>query len=477
MDLDTRSQARRILGAFRRSIPAALARVLACGLAAVAVALLPGFFDGAYRELSLAAQIELGILVFAALLWMSEAMPAFAVALLVIGLQIALLGRPGGPLVAPGDVDGWRMFVAPWASPMMWLFLGGFVMAHSCTRTGLDRWMAAIALGRLTGGTAGMLAGVMAMTFLLSMFMSNTATAAMMLAVVGGLTRGLAASDSRPRALFLGVAVAASLGGMGTLIGSPPNAIAAGELAGGHAVDFLGWILVALPPALLLCALAYLFLWWRYLRGNPKEGFSLSAQLPAEPNNWRRRLVMSVFFVTVLLWMSESLHGIPTPVISFLPIVVFAITGVVGSDDLRQLPWEVLLLLAGGLSLGVGVEATGLAEWLVGLIPDGVSLAGLSVLLVLLAVTLSNMMSNTAAASLLIPIGAGLAGAGSPAMLVIPIALGCSAAMALPISTPPNALAFASGRVASRDFLGIGTFIGLAGTVLLVLWSRWILAA
>lgn len=477
MDLDTRSQARRMLGVVSRSMPASLARVLACGLAAVALALLAAAAPVGGSGLSLAAQIELGILVFAALLWMSEAMPAFAVALLVIGLQIALLGRPGGPLVKAGDLDAWRMFVNPWASPMMWLFLGGFVMAHSCTRTGLDRWMAAIALGRLRGGTAGMLAGVMTMTFCLSMFMSNTATAAMMLAVVGGLTRGMANHDSRAKALFLGVPVAASLGGMGSLIGSPPNAIAAGELAGGNGVDFLGWMLVALPPALLLCSLAYLFLYWRFLRGQPDAGFSLSPELPAGTNKQRRHLVMAVFFITVLLWMSESLHGIPTPVVSFFPIVVFAVTGVISSADLRELPWDVLLLLAGGLSLGVGVEATGLAQWVVGQIPDGVSLGGLSVLLVLLAVVLSNMMSNTAAASLLIPLGAGLAGAGSAPMLVIPIALACSAAMALPISTPPNALAFASGRLASRDFLGIGILIGLAGTVVLVLWSRWILAA
>jgi len=477
MDLDTRSQAQRILGAFRRSVPGALARVLGCGVAAVAAAVLAGLVGGeAASKLTVAGQLELGILVFAALLWTSEAMPAFAVALLVMGLQIALLGRPGGPLVAAGDGDGWRMFVAPWASPMMWLFLGGFVMAHACSRSGLDRWMAALALGRLRGGSAGMLAGVMGMTFTLSMFMSNTATAAMMLAVVGGLTRGLGVGDGRAKGLFLGVAVAASLGGMGTLIGSPPNAIAAGELADGRGVDFLGWMVVALPPAVLLCALAYGFLWWRYLRGRADGPYSVSAELPAQANTWRRRVVMGVFFVTVLMWMTESLHGIPTPVVSFLPIVVFAVTGVMGSSDLRELPWEVLLLLAGGLSLGVGVEATGLAAWMVGQIPAGFGPGGLSVLLVLLAVCLSNMMSNTAAASLLIPIGAGLAGSASAELLVIPIALGCSAALLLPISTPPNALAFASGRLESRDFLGVGAMVGVVGTVVLVLWSRWMLA-
>jgi sodium-dependent dicarboxylate transporter 2/3/5 len=385
------------------------------------------------------------------------------------------LGRPGGPLLGAADVDGWRMFVAPWASPMMWLFLAGFVMAHGCMKTGLDRWMAALLLGRLSGGIGGVLGGVLGLTFLLSMFMSNTATAAMMLAVVAGVTRGWPAGDMRAKALYIGVPVAANLGGMGTLIGTPPNAIAAGVLAGDSEVGFFGWMLLGLPPALFLLGVAFLFLWWRFLRGRGGGRVVLEGGVGVVASGWQRFLVMGVFSVTVVLWMTEALHGIPTPVVSFLPIVALAVTGVVGSADVRELPWDVLLLLAGGLSLGVGVEASGLAGWVVGQVPAGMGIIALLLVMVGIAVTLSNLMSNTAAASLLVPLGAGLAGSHPAGLVVIPIALACSAAMALPISTPPNALAYASGRLASRDFLGIGLLLGIVGPVVFVCWSWWMM--
>jgi sodium-dependent dicarboxylate transporter 2/3/5 len=333
-------------------------------------------------------------------------------------------------------------------------------------------------LRRLAGGTPRLLAGVMGITFVLSMFMSNTATAAMMVAIVAGLTRGMAIGDARAKALLIGVPVAANLGGMGTLIGSPPNAIAASAIGGERGSDFLGWMLVGLPPALLLAGVAFTFLYWRYLRGLPETGLELSADAGLTTARVQQLTVMAVFTVTVLLWMTEALHGIPTPVVSFLPIVVLAVTGVVGSLDIRQLPWDVLILLAGGLSLGVGVEATGLAQWMAGQVPAGLGPIALSAVLVVLAVTLSNLMSNTAAASLLVPIGAGLsAGAATAGPLVIPIALACSAAMALPISTPPNAVAYASGRLASRDFLGIGLLMAIVGAVMFVLWSQWVLGS
>src|SRR5690606_18258415 len=152
--------------------------------------------------------------------------PAFAVSLLVIALEIALLGRPGG-VWAEGPND-WEIFIQPWASPLLWLFFAGFVLAAGAVKTGLDRTMALAVLSRIPPRPRWILLGVMTITFVFSMFLSSRATAAMMVAVVAPLVATLDKDDPFARGLLLGVAFAASLGGMGTLIGTPPNAIAAG---------------------------------------------------------------------------------------------------------------------------------------------------------------------------------------------------------------------------------------------------------
>ncbi len=478
MDLDTRAQAGRILGSFERGELEAILKTTGCALLAVAVVFGPGWMGWAvYSGLSDAGRAALGIMVFAASLWITEAMPAFAVALLVIGLQIAILGRPGGVWAAEGDKAAWTTFVEPWASPTMWLFLGGFVLAHACSKTRLDNWLAGMLLGRLASNPAHLVAGVMAVTFVFSMFMSNTATAAMMVAVTAPLVAGLPEGNRLGKGLLVAVAVAANLGGIGTIIGTPPNAIAVGQLGKGQEIDFVHWMMIALPPAVLLTALAYGVIWKTWVRGETGVSLAISSNVRTGGRERRHRLlVMGVLVATVGLWMSESLLGIPSPVVSFLPIVVFAVTGVIQPNDMRKLPWDVLLLLAGGLSLGVGVEVTGLAQWLAAQVPGGLSVMGITVIFSLLGLVLSNLMSNTAAAAILIPLGASLVGPEDSRLVIVAIAIGCSVAMGLPISTPPNAIAFGTGRLGSRDFILPGLVLGLAMPLVLP-WLRWMLAS
>jgi sodium-dependent dicarboxylate transporter 2/3/5 len=467
------------MSGFRRTAILSIAKVAACAAVAVAVAVVPagwGWYDG----LPAAGRATLGILVLAALLWVTEAMPAFAVALLAVGLEIAILGRPGGLHAAEGDTEAWRRFVSPWASPLIWLFLGGFVLAQSCAKSGLDRRMATVLLSRVGPRPNVLLAVVMGGTFVLSMFMSNTATAAMMLAVLAPLGAGVATNDLRIRGIFLAVAVAANLGGMGTIIGSPPNAIATNQLAGDQRPDFLGWMRLGLPPALVLTSVAFLWIRLRYFRGlKPEDVPGLPPEQGSGRGSPRERLnrwiVAGVFGVTVLMWMSEALHGIPSPVISFIPIIVLSVTGVMEHEDIRQLPWDVLLLLFGGMSLGIAVQDTGVADWMAGLVPSAWNAALLIPAIALLAIVLSNLMSNTATASILVPVGIGLvAGSAGPAMAVV-IALCCSLAMCLPISTPPNAVAFASGRVRTADLLGVGLVLAVAGPLVVIPWVMWML--
>jgi sodium-dependent dicarboxylate transporter 2/3/5 len=262
---------------------------------------------------------------------------------------------------------------------------------------------------------------------------------------------------------------------MGTLIGSPPNAIAAGALGGLGELSFTRWMLLGLPPALVLFGLSFVWLAARYRSDDPSPiplpDLDLGQRLPA----WRQLIVMVVFSATVLLWMLGELHGVPTPVVSFLPICAFSATGILRAADVRDLQWDVLLLLLGGLALGQAVTETGLARWLVDSLPvstlDRLSL-GLAVAYA--TAVLSNFMSNTAAANILVPIGVALAH-GFEGLVAVPIALAASSAMCLPISTPPNAIAFAGGELETRDFVAIGLPLAVVAPALAVAWCALVL--
>ncbi len=467
---DTRFEARGLIERLEFSSTAAVVKIAVCLVVATMIFWLPQD-----PGLSDAARWTLFILSLAAGLWATEAVPAFAVALLVIGLQIAILGRPGGVFSEqPGD---WERFAATLGNPLIWLFFGGFVLAAAADKTGLNRAMACEVLRRLGGRPGAILAGSMAITFVFSMFISNTAAATMMIAVMLPLTRTLAPQDRFRKAMLLGIAFAANLGGMGTVIGSPPNAIAAGALRDVQNIDFFGWMLAAVPPAVILVALTWSYLMLRYRSTASRLDFSgfVAESVPGDLPLWRRLLVVAVFIVTVLLWLSQSLHGIPATVVSFIPICVFCVAGVLDGDDICTIRWDVLLLIAGGLSLGLAVTQTGLANWLVGLLPlDRVASLLVVLLLAYVTTALSNVMSNTAAANILVPIGI-VVGAGAEAATVVPLALGASAAMCLPISTPPNAIAYGTGQISSADLIQGGLWIGILAPLLATLWCALVL--
>ena len=473
--LDTRAEIQRLLRHFQFRSGRALAKSLACTALAWLVVYWPPLPD-----ITLSARVSLGIVTLAAALWITEAIPAFAVALLVIGLQIIVLGQPGGLLFTADDRSAWEAYVRPWASPPMWLFLGGLILARAAERASIDKSIAGAALRLTKGRPRRLLPMLMGVTFVFSMFMSNTATCAMMLTVLSPALARLPTDSPVARSLLLGVAFSASLGGMATIIGSPPNAIAAGVLDGHGGISFQHWMLLGLPPAILLAVLLWFWL------SRPLAGFSspLELDLPARNASahgledglarWQRYLTLTILVATILLWMSGSLHGVPTAVISFFPIVTLSMIGVIRAQDIRGLNWEVLLLLAGGLSLGVGIETSGLADWM-GRQLNAISLPSWLLVFTISAVAalVSNLMSNTAAANILLPVGLAAAlgdATHSPASLLVPVALSCSLAMALPISTPPNALVYASGRLQTRDFLPGGLLTLLLGPALSTAW-------
>lgn len=449
-------------------------------LALGAAALL--LYEAAPREACYMA----GIFVLAACLWVTEAVPLFATAVLVVGLQIVLLANPGGwPGLGfeHGGGHTFRDILAAALDPVIVLFFGGFVLARAAVKTGVDATMASLLYRPCAGRPATVLLATLVLTAVFSMWMSNTATAAMMVALVMPAVAGMPAGEPFRKALVLAVAFAANIGGMGTPIGSPPNAVAMGYLReAGYPLSFLGWTALAVPLMCGLLAVAWALLWLLF-RPRSASLVLQTAGRPMTPGGW---YALAVFAVTVSLWLTEPWHGLPAAVVALLPVAAFTLTGLIGRDDVNSLDWSILILIAGGISLGAGARMTGLDQTVIGWLGVDDSLrAAVPILAILVCSTLvlSTFMSNTAAANLLLPMGISLAGAVAPSngpvtiQFAIAIALTASVSMALPVSTPPNAIAYASGELRTREMLLAGGLIGLIAATLVVMASVRVLRA
>jgi solute carrier family 13 (sodium-dependent dicarboxylate transporter), member 2/3/5 len=410
----------------------------------------------------------LAIFLLAIVLWVTEAIPLVATAVLVILLEVLLISDQA--LVAlEGEVPAAADYFATLADPVIVLFLGGFLIAHGAGKFDLDRNLAGVLLRPFAGDARRAVLGLMAITAVLSMFVSNTATTATMFAVVLPILAALPAGPART-GLALSIPVAANVGGIGTPVGSPPNAIALGALqAQGEGISFVGWMALALPLVVVVLLFAWWFLTRRYIPADTPMELDLSADFDRSP-------AAVVFYVvaaaTILLWLTEPLHGISSSTVGFVPVVALLATQVMDGDDIQALQWPVLWLVAGGIALGAGIGATGLDTWLIGLVAwDRLPLTLLIALLVVVGLGLSTMISNSATANLLVPLALSLA-IGLPidaTAIGVIVAVACSLAMALPISTPPNALAYATGEVDTRAMATSGLLIGGVGAGLLVL--------
>jgi sodium-dependent dicarboxylate transporter 2/3/5 len=431
-----------------------------------------------YVGMNEASRATLFILLFSLGLWISEAIPAFAVSLLLVGLEIVILGKPNG--VFATTPHQWKMFIEPWSSSLIFLFLSGFILASGVAKTQLDQYIAQKVLLLSGDKPSAILFAIMGVTFIFSMFVSNTATTVMMLTVLLPIIKNLKEKNPFSKALLLGVAVSANLGGMGTIIGTPPNAIAVGAL-GDKAPDFLTWMFYAVPPATLLMIIFAFVLMKLYPSSEKTLNIAITIDEKHHITLFEKFVVMGTFTITLLLWLTSSLHHMPTAVVAFLPIVVFTVTGVIDSEDIRKLPWDVLFLIMGGLSLGLAVSQTGLAEYIARQLPfENMQPFALVLTFSYLIVVVSNFMSNTAAANILIPIIIALVSSLFPqvtSLLILGaviIALSSSNAMLLPVSTPPNALVYSTKGLSSKDFLLIGVLVGALGPLIVIEWLNFI---
>ncbi len=425
--------------------------------------------------------------VLMAVWWVTEAIPIPATALLPLALF---------PLLGVADI---RDAAAPFANPIIYLFLGGFLIARAMEATGLPRRIALGSIRVLGARPRSIVAGVMASCAFLSMWVSNTATALMMLPIglslIALVPEGTDSDDDatgeRRRfatALMLGIAYACSIGGMGTLIGTPPNAFLAGFMleSYGVTIGFAEWMLFGVPVVLVGLPLCYLLLTrvafpirMRELPGGrelvDREARALGSMSAAEMR------VAVVFTLTGVTWMTRPIlveHVGPLAGLSDAGIAMTAALALFllpsGEPDGRRLldwklardtPWGVLILFGGGLSLAAAVESTGLSAWF------GAGVGGLSdwpiTLLVLVVVVsvilLTELTSNTATAATFLPVLGGIAvGLGrDPLLLAVPAALAASGAFMLPVATPPNAIVYGSGAVRIEEMVRAGVWLNV----------------
>ena len=370
--------------------------------------------------------------------------------------------------------------MATFADPIIILFLGGFFLAAAATKYRLDINLAKVLLKPFGTQPKYVLLGLMCITGGFSMFMSNTATTAMMLAI---LTPVLTVFDHHDRgriAFALAIPISANIGGIGTPIGTPPNAIALKALQEmGLNVTFAKWMCFGIPIVIILLLIAWYLLIKLFPIQRPTLQLRMRGKFIRTP---RAYVVYATFIITVTLWITGDFIGLDSNTIAIIPIAVFAGTQVITKHDLRHMSWETLWLVAGGFALGLALQDTGLAGTLIGAIPFGTwDLIMLMTGAAFICTFMATFMSNTATASLLMPIimtaAASLITAGSidtatAIALLCCTGIACSLGMALPISTPPNALAYATNLIPGRSMLTTGLIIGLIGLTIVIILMR-----
>ncbi len=446
------------------------------------------------------------VTVLMAVWWISECLP--------IGVT-ALVPFVAYPLLT--DLSSEEV-AHQYGNPTIFLMIGGFMIALAMQRWGLHRRIALLIIASTGTRPAALLGGFMIASAGLSMWVSNTATVVMLLpiaiAVVGQVGSDMRADDMKRFAepLMLGVAYAASVGGVATLLGSPPNLILQGQaralLGEAGEIQFVQWFVFALP----LSTTFLIFAWWYLARRVPSEvGGSEGDVAPRRElerlGPWSRseRMVLAVFLLTALAWIGKSdleissyhipgwasVLGLPSIhdgviaicaalVLFVIPISTKAGIFVLDWATANQLPWDIVLLMGGGFALAEGFRVTGLAEW-IGLqfaLFHDLPLPVLILTLCLLVTFLTEVTSNTATAVVLLPILASAATAIGiePLLLMVPATISCSFAFMLPVATPPNAIAFGSGHISVRSMARAGWVLNIVGALLtttaMLVWGR-----
>ena len=447
------------------------------------LALVPTSFYGLNPEtglpiFTLTQQRVIAIFVFTAMMWILEVIPTWTTSVVaIVSILLTTSNKGLGFLIAKenvGTLTNYKDIMAAFADPVIMLFLGGFVLAFAATKVGLDVQLAKVMLKPFGTNPKTVLLGVLLVIGVFSMFMSNTATAAMMLTFLTPVLATLPKDGGGRISLALAIPIAANIGGMGTPIGTPPNAIALGALQeAGYNITFAGWMLRMVPYVILMLVIA----WFLLMKLYPFKTKSIELKIEGQEvkvTPFQKYVVWVTFALTIILWVGESIFKINSNIVAMIPFAVFSATGIMKARHLEHINWAVLWMVAGGFALGTALNQTGLASTLIKTIPFA-SWNALVVMLVggFICYFLSNFISNSASANLVVPIlivvGKAMAGnpgfealGGVPAM-IIGVAIAASVAMCLPVSTPPNALAHSTGMITTKQMATVGIIMGAVG--------------
>ncbi len=467
-------------------------------LAIIIYYLLPAEYTGAKGdviELTHAARACLAVVVLMALWWFTEALPIAVTSL------VPIFAFPMLKVATPAAT------MAPYASGTIFLFMGGFLLAAGISRWGLDRRIALTTL-RIFGTSSGaIVGGLMVATAILSMWVSNSATAAMMVPIglaILNLVHNPETGEETPQeknfalCILLAIAYGASIGGIGTIIGSPPNGIFVRfmDQAYGHEFDLLDWMKIGIPVVVLLLPSCWFILTKVMFRNSIKEVPGGAEWVRRElarmgPMSKGERAVACVFGLAIILWafgsfirnftigdmqpfkpMTEEVVAIFCAALLFC-IPIDAKNGVraLSWKEAKSIAWDVLLLFGGGLSMAAGLQSSGAAAFIGA---QAAVFAGAPILLALLGVCtliifVTNFTSNTALAAIMMPLLASVApvlGISEEALLMS-AAIACSAAFLMPVGTPPNAIVFGTGRLTIMDMFKTGLVLNVAAIIII----------
>ena len=428
-------------------------------------------------------QRTIAIFVFTALMWIIEVIPTWTTSVLSMVIMLLTISNKGLGFMmydGAGTYVDYKSIMAAFADPVIMLFLGGFVLAIAASKVGLDVTLAKVLLKPFGKNPKVVLLGFLLIIGVFSMFMSNTATAAMMLTFLAPVLATLPQDEKGKVGLALAIPIAANIGGMGTPIGTPPNAIALGALQNaGVDITFMDWMMKMVPYVLVMLFIAWGILMVMF----PFKTKSIELKIEGTSTASKREkiIVAITFALTIILWMGEAIFKVSANIVALIPFAVFTATGVFSKDDLKEIDWSVLWMVAGGFALGTALNRTGLAAALINAVP----FASWNIIVVMIAGglicwLLSNFISNSAAANLIVPILAvvgtallddptaaeGFIAIGGLKTLLVAVAMCASLAMILPISTPPNALAHSTGIINTKQMAVVGLIMGIVGIVI-----------
>ena len=442
-------------------------------------------------DISVVEHRVIAIFGLALILWITEAIPSWTTSMLIVVLLLLTCSNSSLSCfinesffvsgdTAPvrieniGNLVSYKSIMAAFANPVIMLFIGGFVIAIVASKMGIDVQLAKVMLSLFGKKSEFVLLGILLITGIFSMFISNTATAAMMLTFMAPVLRQMPADGKGKIALAMAIPIGANVGGIATPIGTPPNAIALGYLRDnlGMDVSFMDWIAVMLPYTIVLLVIAWVLLLLLF----PFKQKTIELKIEGETKGGSQLVISYItIFATIFLWIFGKPLGLDTNVVAMIPVAVFAITGILTKNDVKNIDWDVLWLVSGGFALGVALKDTNIANDVVAAVP----FATWSPLLVIIGASVicwicANIISHTATANLLIPVmtavaigmGEALEPLGGAFTLLMCVTLASSLGMILPISTPPNAIAYSTGLVSTKDMQITGIIMGIVGLVL-----------